>query len=147
MNPAHPIEAVPLRDRKYGWNTRQNDGPKIIQHTSLNIPSEPQKDHLILGCFGFHLNSGSNENQMVLCFVLPYCPLVCVFLSPWLPRCLLSHLLIVCSLALPLSLSAIYALPLLSLFVGSLSLLSSHAVVYGFCLSLGPCVLFPQVSP
>ncbi|MED6275402.1 hypothetical protein CHARACLAT_026256 [Characodon lateralis] len=55
MNPteAHPAEAVALQDRSYDWFPGQPGGPRVDQHTTVNIPLDPQNDHLIWSLFNF----------------------------------------------------------------------------------------------
>ncbi|KAM8750596.1 interferon-induced transmembrane protein 1-like [Acanthopagrus schlegelii] len=53
MNPSgYPGEVVPLQGRYDGFSG-QPGGPAVVQYTTLNISSEPPKDHIIwsLCCF------------------------------------------------------------------------------------------------
>ncbi|XP_070828732.1 interferon-induced transmembrane protein 1-like [Chaetodon trifascialis] len=55
MNPAgHPAEAVPLQGR-YDGLPGQPGAATVVQYTTVNINSEPPKDHIIwsLCCFAY----------------------------------------------------------------------------------------------
>ncbi|XP_047208603.1 dispanin subfamily A member 2b-like [Girardinichthys multiradiatus] len=55
MNPteAYPAEVVALQDTSYGWFPGQPGGPRVVQHTTVNIPLKPQNDHLIWSLCNF----------------------------------------------------------------------------------------------
>ncbi|KAM4554106.1 dispanin subfamily A member 2b-like [Fundulus diaphanus] len=58
MNPgysteAYPAEAVALQDKDNDGFHGQPGGPRVVQHTTVNIPSEPQKDHLVWSLCSF----------------------------------------------------------------------------------------------
>uniref|UniRef100_A0A671UDF9 Interferon-induced transmembrane protein 3-like n=1 Tax=Sparus aurata TaxID=8175 RepID=A0A671UDF9_SPAAU len=53
MNPAGQLgEPVPLQER-YDWSPGQPRGPAVGQYTTLNISSEPPKDHIIWSLYCF----------------------------------------------------------------------------------------------
>uniref|UniRef100_A0A4W6CPZ1 Uncharacterized protein n=1 Tax=Lates calcarifer TaxID=8187 RepID=A0A4W6CPZ1_LATCA len=54
MNPSrHPAEAVPLQTGGYDGPPGQPGGPTVVQYTTVNVTTEPPKDHIIwsLCCF------------------------------------------------------------------------------------------------
>ncbi|XP_015257840.1 PREDICTED: dispanin subfamily A member 2b-like [Cyprinodon variegatus] len=51
MNPSAPPEALPLQHSGHQWTSGQSGNPGMIQYTTVNIPPEPPKDHLIWSLF------------------------------------------------------------------------------------------------
>ncbi|XP_069551437.1 dispanin subfamily A member 2b-like [Brachyistius frenatus] len=48
MNPeVYPSAAVPLQDRKYDGHFGQPEGSSVVNYTTVNINTEPPKDHII----------------------------------------------------------------------------------------------------
>lgn len=58
MNPAYPTEACPpeavaLQRRGPDGFNGQPGYPTVVQHTTVNIPAEPPKDHIIWSLCNF----------------------------------------------------------------------------------------------
>ncbi|XP_008409391.1 interferon-induced transmembrane protein 1-like [Poecilia reticulata] len=58
MNPEYssapyPDETVALQDRGHGASPGQPGGPTGVQHTVVNVPTEPTKDYLVWSLWNF----------------------------------------------------------------------------------------------
>ncbi|XP_026221862.1 dispanin subfamily A member 2b-like [Anabas testudineus] len=53
MNPQYPSESVPLQMERYGGVPAQPGAPTMVQYTSVNVTTEPPKDHIIWSLFSF----------------------------------------------------------------------------------------------
>ncbi|GAA6215235.1 dispanin subfamily A member 2b-like [Lates japonicus] len=58
MNPeGYPADAVPLQAGRYNVPPGQPGLPAVVQYTTVSVPIEPPKDHIIWSLFSFvHLN-------------------------------------------------------------------------------------------
>ncbi|XP_029009739.1 interferon-induced transmembrane protein 1 [Betta splendens] len=54
MNPAYyPAEAAPLQAVRQDGLPGQPGAPALVQYTTVNVPAEPPKDHIIWSLFCF----------------------------------------------------------------------------------------------
>uniref|UniRef100_A0A3B5BEQ7 Interferon induced transmembrane protein 3 n=1 Tax=Stegastes partitus TaxID=144197 RepID=A0A3B5BEQ7_9TELE len=54
MNPeGYPSDSVPLQGRPYDGSSGQPAGPTMVQYTTVNVTTEPPKDHIIWSTFNF----------------------------------------------------------------------------------------------
>ncbi|XP_032446938.1 dispanin subfamily A member 2b-like [Xiphophorus hellerii] len=49
----YPVETVPLQDRRHEASPGQPGGPTGVQHTVVNVPTEPPTDYLVWSLWNF----------------------------------------------------------------------------------------------